>query len=122
MAQTVSAPLPARHRKFLSASLRPEAKADPQPLGMDGKRAIGMAIEWALEMSDIPKKDAAFRLGYHDQSTIGKWISGDENPSFPKLWTCLGNTFRANLVIALARIFPVDVSVTTTVTVNQKVG
>lgn len=84
--------VPALHPKMLAATLRDQAKADPKPLGI--------AIERALVLANITKQDVSHRMGYTDQSSISKWISGKEPPRFDKLWAI--RELRPHLVIALA--------------------
>lgn len=111
---------------MLAAGLRPsggqapaEAKPDPKPLGeVCFRRVIGRAIECALEASGISKQEASYAMGYANQSSLAKWISGEETPQFAKLWSI--PRLRTPLVIALASACDTDVEVRTVVTVMQR--
>jgi|SRR5688572_16059768 hypothetical protein len=94
MARNDTAVLPAVHPRMLRA----KGEANPQELG---KRAIGSAIEAALDRARITKQEAAFAMGYTDSGVMGRWINGTETPQFAKLWA-LGERFKQELVIALA--------------------
>lgn len=119
MPHTVAKCLPDVPRKMLSAGLRPDANADRKPLTEHAFRAvIGGAIECALLGSRITKQEASHRMGYDNQASISKWISGVETPQFAKLWA-IGPDFRAHLVIALARACD-GVDVTTQITIRDQ--
>ena len=90
--------------KTVAAGLRPihhvEAKPDPKPLGEP--LSLGRAIERALVLADISKKEISFRMGYTDQSSISKWIGDIEPPRFDKLWQV--RELQIPLVIQLSRL------------------
>jgi len=103
-------------------SLRMEAKADPKPLRKDEfNRVIGVAIEEALRRSGIEKKAASLAMGYAEsgQSTLSAWIAGDETPNFARLWM-LGDRFRLELVVSLAKSCAVGVRVNTSIEISQQ--
>lgn len=103
--------LPDPLRKMLTMrgeSLR-KPVADPQVA-----RVLGQAIERALERAGLTKQDAAFRMGYEDQSALSRWISGVESPQVARLWT-LGELFQRSLVLELAATCHVGVKIRTTI-------
>lgn len=68
---------------------------------LDEARIVGRFVERALVFADITKQDAAFRLGYSDQSAVSRWVAGVETPQLAKLWT-LGRRFRTGFLLAVA--------------------
>lgn len=100
MAENRSSALATVKPKMVAASLRSQAKADPKPLG--GDRLLGSAIERALVLANLSKQEVSFRMGYRDQSSISKWISGKESPQFDKLWAI--EELRESLIEALAAL------------------
>jgi hypothetical protein len=79
--------------------------------------AIGRAIDRAITLSGLTKQDAAYRMGYQDQSAVARWISGVETPQLARLFAV--PELRAPLVQALAELSS-DVEVTTTITVRRR--
>jgi hypothetical protein len=113
MAVNITAQLDGIKRKSLvmrGESLR-------KPLADDLKRPIGQAIERALVLADITKQDAAFRMGYEDQSALSRWIAGAETAQFARLFSI--PELRGPLVIALAELSE-TVSVETTITIRRR--
>ena len=95
-----------------------------KPLAEDRKHQIGRAIELALADAEITKQEAAAQLGYgENQSSISRWISGVENPPFPKLWA-LGARFQQALVKRMAAAVDDsgEVEVRTTISFVEKAG
>jgi len=78
---------------------------------------MGRAIDRAIVLSGLTKQDAAYRMGYQDQSALARWISGVETPQFARLFAV--QELRAPLVQALAELAS-DVEVTTTITVRRR--
>jgi hypothetical protein len=108
--------VPRQSLKMGGESVSRRGETDHQPLVDAMKRAIGRAIERAIKSADLEKKDVAERMGYTDQSVIGRWIAGVETPQFAKLFAI--DELQIHLVIALARI-PKDAEIVTTITVRR---
>lgn len=87
-----------------------------KPVAEDLKRAIGFAIARALELANLTKQEAAFQMGYEDQSALSRWISGVETAQFAKLFGIA--RLRGPLVIALAELSE-DVVVETTISIRR---
>lgn len=119
MAGTVTAARATTPRKMLAMG----GEGLRKPLAeLDHRRAIGRAIERALEYADLTKQQASGLMGYPDQSALSRWISGAETPQLAKLWT-LGPRFRHGFVIALADNAADDgVEVRTTITLRTTRG
>jgi hypothetical protein len=90
------------------------------PANEHQRRVVGGEIDAALTFANISRKAAAHEMGYADDSTINRWISGAENPNFAKLYE-LGPTFRRGLLVAQARSIGAGVAVQTVVTVTETV-
>jgi transcriptional regulator with XRE-family HTH domain len=82
----------------------------------DLKRAIGRAIEEAIKAAKLEKKDVAERMGYSDQSVVGRWIAGVETPQFAKLF--LIEELRLPLCVALAALSK-DAEIVTTISFRR---
>lgn len=121
MARHLTAQLDAIKRKPLAMrgeGLARRGEGDRKPLAdPDLPRLIGRAIERALKLANLEKKDAAWRMGYEDQSALSRWIAGVETPQFAKLFGIL--ELRGPLVVALAELAE-DVDVTTTISVRRR--
>jgi hypothetical protein len=102
-------------RKSVGMKLR-AGETDRKPLAEDMKRAIGRAIEIAIAAAHLEKQDVAYRMGYSDQGSLGRWIAGVETPQFAKLFLVV--ELRAPLVIALAALAE-DAEIVTTITVRR---
>ncbi len=102
-------------RKSLTMDLR-AGEAGRKPLAEDLKLAIGRAIEDAIKAAHLEKKDVADRMGYSDQSALGRWIAGVETAQFAKLFLVV--ELRAPLVIALARLAE-DAEIVTTISIRR---
>jgi ribosome-binding protein aMBF1 (putative translation factor) len=114
MGATLPDRLNAAPRKM--TSLRGEAerkKVSPETV-----RQIGQAIDAALKRAGLTQKEAAYLMGYENQSLLARWISGVETPQFARLWT-LGESFQQALVIELASACQVGVKVRTTIELEQ---
>jgi hypothetical protein len=74
-------------------------------------------ITRAIDLAKLTPKDVAFRLGYHDQSALSRWMSGAEAVRFGKLWSL--KELRPWLVMALAEEAD-GVRVQTVVTVERR--
>lgn len=102
-------------RKVLAAG---EAGAKPlrKPLAVD----LGSAIERALSIAGLTKKDVSYRMGYGtNQAPISRWIAGTEMPQLSKLWAI--EELRGPLVVALAEaVDDSGVVVTTNIEVRTK--
>lgn len=89
---------------------------DRKPLAEDLARAVGAAIEQAIKLARLEKKDVAFQMGYADQSALARWIAGVETPQFAKLFAI--RSLRGPLVIALAALSE-DAEIVTTITLRR---
>lgn len=87
------------HPQMLRAGIEGDRKkvADLRPV-------IGRLVERALELAELTKQDAAYRMGYRDAGTISRWCSAVERPLFDKLFTLDG--FEAAWMLALAERNP----------------
>ena len=99
MPRSVDRPVPDPPRKMLAAKVC----GDRKPLA----EGIGQAVERAITLARLTKQDVAFRMGYADQSTLARWISGVETPSFARLW--MVEDLRAPLAVALAELAQCEV-------------
>ena len=93
------------HRKSLEAVTTRQAKVDLKPLENypetpDFRRGIGLAIERAIAMSGLSKKEVAGILNHGDQAQLSRWIAGTERPQFDQLFAV--EVLRWSLVCALA--------------------
>jgi hypothetical protein len=77
-------------------------------------KRIGAAIESALDYADLTRQEAAFRMGYADETSLARWISGAEPPNLAKLID-LGPRFEQGLLIAIGRGCGLGVRVKTTI-------
>lgn len=85
------------HPQMLAA----QGCTDRTSLGADPRRAIGRVIERGLARAGLTKQEVSFRLGYADQSTVGRWVSGMERPHFDRLLAL--EDLRKPLLIELCR-------------------
>jgi vacuolar-type H+-ATPase subunit D/Vma8 len=113
--EQLTAQLDGVKRQSLTMKLR-TGESDPQRLVEDLKRAIGRAIEDAIKAAKLEKKDVAARMGYTDQSVVGRWIAGVETPQFAKLFLIV--ELRTPLLIALFALAE-DAEIVTTITVRR---
>ena len=105
MAVTVKAEPSARHRNSLEDVEPRMAKVDLKPVEHypetpDFRRAIGVAIERAISLSGLTKKEIAGLIGHSDQAQLSRWIAGTERPQFDQLFAV--EVLRWSLVCALA--------------------
>jgi transcriptional regulator with XRE-family HTH domain len=77
-------------------------------------RVLGQAIERAVTRAGLTKQEAAYRMGYEDQSALSRWIAGGESPQVARLWA-LGEAFQRALVLELAATCHVGVRIRTTI-------
>jgi hypothetical protein len=82
--------------------LRGETRSKPLAEQEESAR-YGRALERAIEDAGLTKQEAAFRLGYSEQSMISRWIAGQENPPMPRLFVKLGERFKQAWVLELAK-------------------
>jgi ribosome-binding protein aMBF1 (putative translation factor) len=108
--------IPRKSLTMRGESVSRRGEGDPQPLVEDLKRAIGRAIEEAIKAAKLEKKDVAERMGYSDQSVVGRWIAGVETPQFAKLF--LIEELRLPLVVALAALSK-DAEIVTTISFRR---
>jgi len=92
------------HRNSLDDVTMKQAKADLKPVenapeAADFPRAIGCAIERAVSMAGLSKKEVAGIIGV-DQAQLSRWIAGTERPQFDRLFSV--EVLRWSLVCALA--------------------
>ena len=78
---------------------------------------LGRILQRAFELAHLEPKDAAYRLGYSNESIIYKWFAGSENPHMAKLLTLDG--FPLALVLALAQSGIEGIDVQTIVTMRR---
>lgn len=95
---TVAEKLNAVPRKMLAKNLDPVRK----PLAEDWNRLVGQAIERAILLARLTKQEVAHEMGYSDQSTLSRWISGAETAQLPKLFAI--DALREPLAVALAEL------------------
>jgi transcriptional regulator with XRE-family HTH domain len=82
--------------------LKGETRSKPLAEQEEAAR-YGRALERAIEDSGLTKQEAAFRLGYTEQSMISRWIAGQENPPMPRLFVKLGERFKQAWVLQMAK-------------------
>lgn len=82
--------------------LRGETRSKPLAEREEAER-YGRALERAIEDAGLTKQEAAFRLGYSEQSMVSRWITGQENPPMPRLFVKLGEKFKQAWVLELAK-------------------
>lgn len=78
---------------------------DHKPL-VDDRRWLGRIVEDALELIRMTKQDAAYRLGYRDQSAVSRWIAGIEHAPIARLFRVLGPNFQRAFAHELLRRTP----------------
>lgn len=82
------------------------------------KRALGRAIERALQIAGMTKGEAAHEMGYgENQAPISRWIAGSETPQFCRLFAV--PALRAPLVLALAEL-STDIEVTQHIVIRRR--
>lgn len=104
MAESLAAKLPPSHRKSLEQVTTRQAKADLNsvenyPETPDFRRQIGCAIERAISLAGLSKKELAGQLNL-DAAQLSRWIAGTERPQFDLLFSV--EVLRWSLVCALA--------------------
>ena len=117
MAKSITQALDTVHPRM--AAMRGES-VRRNPADVEDRRAQGAEIDAALKFAKLTRQEAAYAMGYADDYTINRWISGAENPNFVKLRT-LGALFRRGLLIAQAASIGVGVRVETVVTIVGEV-
>jgi hypothetical protein len=91
-------------------TLAAASEPDHKPLA-DWRRRIGQTIERALELAHLTKQGVSFAMGYQDQGSLSRWMSGVERPHFDKLFAV--DRFYDAWVIACAESNPrLDVETT----------
>ena len=97
-----------------SESLRKKFAVDDDTV----RRAIGRAIERALQIAGMQKGEAAHEMGYGtNQAPLSRWIAGEENPQIAKLWSI--ERFRVAFVLALSEELKGAAEVITTITIRR---
>lgn len=99
--------------------VRVEAKEDPARRGEEALRALGQALEWALEQARVEKKEAAYAMGYTHHGVISEWIAGRERIQLDKLKAHLPRVY-VELLFALLEMES-NVEVARTVTMRRTV-
>jgi len=85
-------------------SLKVGVLSGPKKVGEPESRSeIGQAFEWALEQAHVAKQDAAYRMGYSEQSVISQWVSGRERVQMDKVRLC-GQRVWQEFLIALLQL------------------
>lgn len=91
-----------RHRMSLESVSGRMAKVDLKPLeNRDFRSEIGRAIERALSIAGLTKKETAAAVGV-DQAQLSRWIAGTERPQFDTLMAV--DALRWPLIQALASL------------------
>ena len=83
------------------AMVRAEVKADPERCGMEARRDVGQALEWALDQSRVEFKAAAAAMGYTHHGVVTEWIAGRERIQLDKLKVHLPKVYVAFLLALL---------------------
>lgn len=78
-------------------------------------RFVGQLLTDAIRHSDLTPQEAAFAMGYADQSALSRWMSGADVPQMLLRWLSLPQ-LRRGLLIAIARADGNHVRVETVVT------
>lgn len=95
MAESIPAPVPARHHIYRETSRPRMATAKLPDLTLREKRAeYGRLLHRTRELAGMNRDQVAVALGVHDPSQISKWESGVETPQ-----TC---RYRAHPALRLA--------------------
>jgi hypothetical protein len=110
-------------RKPLAATLRTGEGPRKKFADEDVCRAIGRAIERALNLAGMQKGEAAFEMGYgQNQAPLSRWIAGEDTPQLARLFAVA--RLRGPLVIALAEYcgskIAEDVEVITEIRVRRR--
>jgi ribosome-binding protein aMBF1 (putative translation factor) len=104
MSATVTNAVAAGHRKSLEDVRTRQAKVDLKPVENypetpDFRREIGIAIERAISLAGLSKKELAGLINT-DAAQLSRWIAGTERPQFDQLFSV--EALRWSLVCALA--------------------